>query len=453
MKNQLPFTSLIILIILAFSSGCDLIEEDFSGSLIDNLLWREIGPGTYGGRISDIEVDPSDHNTIFVSPSTGGIFKTTDNGLTWRAVFDKAGTTLSIGDIAISESNPDIMWAGSGEASGEQSPSSIGDGIYKSTDGGESWENMGLKESRHFSKVVIHPENPDILFAGATGSRWGENDERGVFRTKDGGESWEKVLFINGNTGISDVVMHPGGKRIFASAWEQRRSAWAHVRMGPGSGLYRSDNGGDSWTKVTDGLPQDNIGRIALAIAPSNPDVMYACLEHDSLGLFRSDDGGSSWKNMYDRVRTSYWYGRIYVDPNDENRIWVMGVNVMESTDGGKTFNRVVMRGVHVDHHVVWFNPEDKNHIILGNDGGLYFTNDRGGSWDFVANIPIGQYYDISIDNRDPYWVYGGLQDNGVRGGPSGSATGRPVTNSDIVFVSGGDGFYSATEPADPFLV
>ena len=455
MKNRLPGIVLLLntFILIVLLASCTTRETYPDGSMLNELNWREIGPGTYGGRISDIAVASGSSNTLFVSPSTGGIYRSVDDGMSWDPVFDRAGNTLAIGDIDISASDPEIIWAGSGEASGEQSPASIGDGVYKSTDGGDTWTNMGLENSRHISKVVIHPENPEIVFVGSTGSRWGENEERGVYRTLDGGNTWERVLYINPNTGISDIVIMPDGKTLFASAWEQRRNAWAHVRTGPNSGLYRSDDGGDNWVKVEGGLPGDNIGRIALAIAPSDENIIYAVLEHDSLGFFRSDDGGATWTHKNDKIRTSYWYGRIYVDPADADRVWVMGVYVMETTDGGDNFHPVIMKNVHVDHHIAWFDPSDDKHIILGNDGGLYFTHDGGNNWDFVANFPAGQYYDISIDNRDPYWIYGGLQDNGVWGGPSRSVSGLPVSNSDIKSISGGDGFYSASEPLDPETV
>ncbi len=447
-KNPFVITSVLAIILIC--QGCAKREIRLTGELLNSMPWREIGPASFAGRISDIAVNPKDHRIIYVSPSTGGIFKTTDDGLTWQPVFDHAGNSLAIGDIDVSLTNPDIIWAGTGEASGEQSPASIGDGIYKSVDGGKTWTNMGLEKTRHFSKVVIHPENPDIVFAGATGSRWGADNNRGVFRTKDGGQTWEKVLFIDENTGISDILVMPGGNTVFASAWEQRRNAWAHVRMGPSSGLYRSDDGGDTWKKVEGGLPTDNIGRIALAVAPTDKNRLYAALEHDSLGFFRSDDGGSTWTHLNRRVKTAYWYGRIFVDPTNADRVWAMGTSIQETTDGGESFHPVRMRGVHVDHHVAWFDPSDASHIILGNDGGLYFTHDGGQNWDFIASLPIGQYYDISIDTRVPYRIYGGLQDNGVFGGPSRSETGKPVTNSDIYNVSGGDGFYSGSEPDDP---
>ena len=455
MKPSKHLTTLLPLfaIILLLGQGCAEREKKFNASMLQNIELREVGPGIMGGRISDIEVHPSDYSIFYVSPSTGGIFKTTDGGKNWVSLFDNAGTTLSIGDMAISESNPDIIWAGTGEASGEQSPSSVGDGIYKSVDGGMSWQNMGLKKSRHFSKIIIDPADPDIVYAAATGARWGENEERGIFRTGDGGVTWERILFIDTNTGFGDLMLMPDGNTLFATSWFQRRSAWAHVQKGPTSGMYRSDDRGDTWEKVEEGLPGGNSGRIAIAYAPSAPERMYAVFENDTAGFFRSDDGGVTWQLKNKRIRTSYWYGRIYVDPQDADRVWTMGVYVQETTDGGESFHPVMMKDVHVDHHVVWFNPDDGDDILLGNDGGLYRTSDRGASWTFIANLPISQFYDISIDDRAPYYIYGGLQDNGVWGFPSRSLTGTPVAGDDLLSINGGDGFCSAAVPGNPEIV
>lgn len=437
-------------------TSCNLRNDitDISEDMFKGISLRSIGPGRYAGRISEILVDPINDSIIYVSPSTGGVFKTCNNGLSWSPIFDKAGTSLAIGDMDISNNNHNLIWVGTGEASGEQNPASMGDGIYKSADGGSTWVNMGLKETRHFSKVVIHPQDDNIVFAGATGSRWGSDNNRGVFKTNDGGNTWKKVLFINENTGISDIAIHPDGLTILASAWEQRRNAWAHVRTGPNSGLYKSEDNGENWNKIENGLPADKAGRIALAISQNNTNVIYACYEHDSLGLFRSDDKGISWHNVNNKVSTSYWYGRIYIDPNDEDHIFIMGTYIQESKDGGLSFAPInTGRSVHVDHHILWINPDNTDHLLLGNDGGLYRSYNKGANWTFIANLPIGQYYDISIDNRDPYWIYGGLQDNGVWGSPSRSISGKPVSNKDIISISGGDGFYSASDPDNPNIV
>ena len=456
MKHILRINWLFALPFIYFflCSGCETPETpEFNSTILNKIPWRSIGPGKYGGRISDIEVIQRDFLSIYISASTGGIFKSVDTCRTWEPVFDHAGNTLSVGDMAISESDPDIIWVGTGEASGEQSSGSIGDGVYKSNDGGNTWKNMGLGQTRHISRVQIHPENPDIVFVAATGSRWGANEERGIYRTIDGGQNWTKVLYVDDNTGFSDLLFFPDGETLLASAWQQYRNAWAHVQKGPNSGLYRSVDGGESWSKIEETIPQDNIGRIALDYAKSDPNRVYACLEHDSLGFFKSDDMGNSWIMMQEKVRTSYWYGRIYANPVNKEKVWVMGTLVQETNDGGNSFNRIRMREVHVDHHVVWMNPKDTAFMILGNDGGLYITRNSGEKWDFIDNLPIGQYYNISIDNRDPYWIYGGLQDNGVWGAPSKSYSNQLVSNKDYISIAGGDGFYSASEPMDADVV
>ena len=274
--SKLILISLIILSIVSCKNNMSVNKPE--PDLFKNIKLRSIGPGAVGGRISEILVHPDKDSIIYVAASSGGIFKSVDNCLNWEPIFDKAGKSLAIGDMDISKKNPELLWAGTGEASGEQNPASIGDGIYKSVDAGSSWENMGLGDTRHFSKVVIHPANDDIVFAGATGSRWGADENRGVFRTMDGGQTWEKVLYINENTGISDIIVHPDGKTVLASAWEQRRNAWAHVRQGKSSGLYRSDDTGNSWERINKGLPTDKSGRIALAVAESNPDIILCLL-------------------------------------------------------------------------------------------------------------------------------------------------------------------------------
>lgn len=443
-----------VLLIILFCFACIRPETpEFTSEIISWIPWRSIGPGRYGGRISDIEVDQQKKITVYVAASTGGIFMSDDTCKTWRSLFDHAGNSLSVGDMAISVSDPEILWVGTGEASGEQSSASIGDGVYRSMDGGSTWEHMGLEKTRHISRIRIHPQDPDIVYVAATGARWGANEERGIYRTSDGGKTWEKILYVEENTGFSDLLLFPDGKTLLASAWQQYRNAWAHVQKGPHSGLYRSTDGGDTWDKIREVIPQDNIGRIALDYAPSNPSRVYACLEHDSLGFFRSEDMGKTWTALKDDVRTSYWYGRIYVNPVDEDRVWVMGTLVQETTDGGNSFKRIRMRDVHVDHHVVWMNPADTAFMLLGNDGGLYLTYKGGAEWEFVGNLPIGQYYNISINHRDPYWIYGGLQDNGVWGAPSKSYSNVLIRNRDYISVVGGDGFYSASDPLDANVV
>ena len=411
--------------------------------------YRYIGPGVNSGRISDIEVDSRTPQNIYVAASTGGIFKSADWGKTWAPIFDFAGMSLSIGDLAVCETNPELIWAGTGEASGEQAAASIGDGVYKSTDGGKTWTCMGLKESRHISKIQISPLNPDIVYVAATGARWGNNEERGIFRTDDGGKTWKKILYANDYTGMSDLLVHPDGKTIFASAWQQYRNAWAHIQRGPSSALYRSEDGGDTWEKVTQGFSKDTLGRIAIALAPSSPDIIYACVESKKGGFYRSANKGKTWKLMNSKPSTAYWYGRIYINPTDENNAFVMGTMVQETRDGGKTFIIMNSRNVHVDHHIIWIDPKNPKRRLLGNDGGLYQTHDSGENWSFYNNLYIGQYYAITVDEGYHYRIFGGKQDNGVWGGPAYSVHGEVAPDSLITNISWGDGFWAALDQED----
>jgi len=415
--------------------------------------WHFMGPGGAGGRISDIKVNPDNHDIIYASGSTGGIFKSMDGGDSWVSIFDKAGSTLSIGDMALCPSDPNIIWAGTGEASGEQSSASIGNGVYKSLDGGQTWKHLGLDKTRHISRLAVHPDNPEICFAAAAGARWGWNEERGLFRTQDGGKSWDKVLYIDDKTGMSDLTMHPDGKTIFASAYQQYRNAWAHLRKGRTSGLYRSEDGGESFTKLDIGYPDELIGRIAIAIAPSNPDRIYAVLESDSAGVYRSDDKGLTWDLVNDEQSTSYWYGRIYVNPSDKDNLFIMGTGVAESKDGGKTFSWIRHWRVHVDHHILWFNPENPKHWLLGNDGGLHRSFDSGQEWEFLSMLPFNQFYAFEVSQERPYWIYGGLQDNGVWGFQIDTENWSTITDDQLVRVSGGDGFWAAIDPLNPEIV
>jgi photosystem II stability/assembly factor-like uncharacterized protein len=325
----------------------------------------------------------------------------------------------------------------------------LGDGVYRSLDGGESWENMGLRDTRSIHRIAIHPENPEIVFVAAPGHRWGPNEERGLFRTRDGGLTWEKVLYIDENTGVTELAMEGNGRVLYAAAWQQRRHAWGNLTGGPLSGLYRSMDGGSTWAKLGGGLPEGNLGKIAVAIAPSSPNVVYAAIGDADGGLYRSENRGTTWTRVND-LRTSYWYGNIYVDPLNENKVWVMGTQLDVSIDGGKTFeNDWTAQGIHVDHHAMWINPENPDHMLMGNDGGFYLTYDGARTWSFLNNLPIAQFYVMEIDNRDPYHIYGGLQDNGTWGIPSRSYSRVGILNEDVVNVGGGDGFAPAIDPRD----
>ena len=417
---------------------------------LGTLPWRHIGPSSFGGRIDDIEAIPGRPSTIFVGTAGGGVFRTTNNGTTWAPVFDRDGRSTSIGDIAIAPSDPGIVWVGTGEPNNRQS-STWGDGIYRSLDGGETWTHMGLKETHHIGRVVIHPRNPNTVFVAALGHLWGPNDDRGVYRTTDGGTTWKKVLAGNNVTGAVDVALDPDGRTVYAAMYQRQRRGFGFVGGGPGSGLFRSRDGGDTWEPLTNGLPVGVKGRIGIAIAPSQPNTVYAIVEAKAGGVFRSDDKGSTWTRQSSLNPRPMYYSQVRVDPQHPDRVWVLGTYVHKSIDGGKTFTTDSTGDrIHVDHHALWLNPNDGNHMLLGNDGGLYFTYDGAKNWDFIDNLPIGQFYDIDVDDRDPYYVYGGTQDNGTWGLPVRTYNGVGITNADVINIAYGDGFFTVTDPADP---
>ncbi len=424
-------------------------SDRFGPLALDHMAWRHIGPASFGGRIDDIEAVPGKPSTMFVGTASGGVFKSVNNGVTWTTTFDRDASALSIGDIAIAPSDPNVIWIGSGEANNRQS-SSWGDGVYKSVDGGETWKHMGLKETHHIGRVTIHPSDPNVVFVAAMGHLWGGNDERGLYRTKDGGRTWQRVLYITRDTGVGEVAIDGDGRTVYAAAYQRRRRGFGFVGGGPDGALYRSLDGGDSWEKLSRGLPAGDLGRIGIDISRSRPDIVYAVIEHKTAGgVYRSDDRGATWtRQSATNPRPSY-YSQIRVDPTNPDKVWILG-NFAVSLDGGKTFrSEHVSDRIHTDHHALWIDPANPDHLLLGNDGGLYFSYDGAKNWEFIDNLPIGQYYDIDIDGRDPYWIYGGTQDNGTWGIPSRTSGLLGITNADVVNIAYGDGFYVAVDPKD----
>jgi photosystem II stability/assembly factor-like uncharacterized protein len=418
---------------------------------LDALAWRHIGPSSFGGRIDDVEGLASNPSVLYVGTAGGGVFKTVNNGTTWTSIFDAAGGSVSIGDIAIAPSDPNIVWVGTGEPNNRQS-STWGDGVYRSLDGGVRWTHMGLRESHHIGRVVIHPRDPNVVYVAAQGRLFGPNEERGLYRTRDGGKSWQRVLGVDQNTGVTDVALDPDGRTLYAATYQRQRRGYGFIGGGPGSGLWRSLDAGDTWERLAGGLPTGTIGRIGLAIAASNPDVVYAIVEHrPSGGVYRSDDRGTTWRRTSPTNPRPMYYSQIRVDPKNTEKVWVLGTNLHLSIDGGKTF-RTDGTGelIHVDHHGLWIDPANPDRLVLGNDGGLYVSYDGSRNWHFVDNLPIGQFYDIDIDQRDPYWVYGGTQDNGTWGIPSRTTSLAGITNADVVNIAYGDGFFSVTDPTNP---
>ncbi|MBN1224958.1 MAG: hypothetical protein JXB23_17040 [Candidatus Aminicenantes bacterium] len=418
-----------------------------------NIRLRQIGPASFGGRIDDVEAVVGKPHIIYIAAASGGIFKSDDNATTWTPVFDEEGTSLSIGDIAVAPTDEDIVWAGTGEPNGRQS-SSWGDGVYKSIDGGETWRSMGLADTHHIGRIAIHPGNPDIVFVAALGHLWGPNEERGLFRTKDGGKTWEKVLFINEDTGAVDIVVEDKGRVLYAAMYQRRRRAWGFVGGGPHSGLYRSLDGGDTWQKLTKGLPDGDTGRIGIAIAKSHPNIVYAIFENKNGGVYRSEDRGNTWTFMNELNPRPMYYSQIRVDPKNFNKVWVLGTYLYVSIDGGRTFTKKnTGEKIHVDHHALWINPDNPDHLLLGNDGGFYISYNGSKTWDFIDNLPIAQFYAIGIDTRSPYWVYGGAQDHGAYGLPSKNYSRLGITNADVLNVVYGDAFHVVVDPENPHLV
>jgi photosystem II stability/assembly factor-like uncharacterized protein len=422
---------------------------------LKNLEFREIGPAVMGGRIDDFGVVESNPNIVYAGTASGGVWKTTNNGTTWEPVFDKEGVS-TIGDIAIAPSDPAVVWVGTGEPNNRQS-SSWGDGIYKSLDAGKTWTNMGLRATMHIGRIVIHPKNPDVVYAAALGHLWGPNPERGVYKTTDGGKTWSQVLKINADTGVSDIAMDPESPdTLYAAAYERRRTPFGFNGGGPDGGIYKTVDGGATWKKLTKGLPYENggdVGRIGLDIYRKDSNIVYAIVQHEKGGTYRSEDKGETWKKMGDTNPRPSYYSQIRIDPNNDLRIWELGAQMFYSEDGGKTFSTQRVKSIHGDFHAMWIDPADSNHVITGCDGGIHWSYDSGRTWDFMNIIAIGQFYEVGLDNEKPFKICGGLQDNGSWCGPSASLTRDGIINSDWTLMPGGDGFYARIDFAEPWIV
>ncbi|MGH9348944.1 MAG: WD40/YVTN/BNR-like repeat-containing protein [Vicinamibacterales bacterium] len=452
----------LLVLLVAAPAGAQLDEHTLS-----RLPWRAIGPAVMGGRIDDVAVDERNPSVIYVGAASGGLWKSTNAGTTWVSLFDGQRVS-SIGDVALAPSNPEIVWVGTGEPNNRQS-SSFGDGVYKSADGGHNWTHTGLRDTQHIGRVIVDPSDPDIVYVAALGRLWGPHQERGVFKTTDGGRTWTSSLFIDEDTGVVDLVMDPQDRQVlYAAAYQRRRVAWGFNGGGPGGGIHKTTDGGRTWTKLTNGLPQGVVGRIGLAIWRNNPQVLYALVEHrEAGGTFRSDDGGATWRRVNALNPRPMYYSKIHIDPTDDQRIYVLGASMYVSADGGTTFadpatgrpgaNQSMSPtydvGVHGDHHALWINPANPKHLILGNDGGLYYSFDGSVTWDKVNNIPLGQFYAIGVDMQKPYTIYGGLQDTHSWGGPSATRHQIGITNADWFQINFGDGMYAQVDPSDPDII
>jgi len=421
----------------------------------DEQRWEMVGPTNIGGRITDLALHPRDTNIIYVGAATGGIFKSEDKGVTWQSIFDDAGS-LSIGDLALAPSNPDIVYVGTGEANGSaMSGSFAGDGMYKSVDAGQTWTHIGLEKSEHIARVVVDDKNPDRVYVAAMGTLYGTNAERGLYRTLDGGESWENVLFVSDSTGCIDVVVHPQDANIvYAATWERQRRPWQRDYAGVTSRVYRSQDGGDTWEQLSNGLPSDDPdrGRIGLAISASNPKIMYALYTTDPITnvfdeIYKSVDGGDSWQEMpsfaLNGMYSSFgWYfGNLRIDPNHPDIGYVLAINLFKTTDGGQTW-RPILNGMHVDQHALEAHPMDSEFVVAGNDGGVYLSENGGQSWRHVQVLPVTQFYNCEVSQSQSEVYFGGTQDNG---------TVRTVTGEQNSWqqVLGGDGFHVVVDPFD----
>jgi len=439
--------------------------------LLHNLNPRQLGPTNMGGRIMGIAVYERDPRIFYVASASGGLFKTTNGGINFKPVFEREGS-ISLGAVAVSATNPDVVWVGTGEASSRNSVA-WGDGVYKSTDGGLTWTNMGLKDSMHIGKIVIDPKNPDTVYVGALGRLWGASDQRGLYKSIDGGKTWDRTLFVDDKTGVVDLEMNPNNNReLFASMWQRVRKPYDFISGGPGSGLYKSTDAGKSWRRITRGLPTTPFGRIGLSYFRKNPKIIIGTFEYKpdrkaeeaekpparrpadggevknyAGGTYKSTDGGESWKRINFLNPRPFYFSTPEQDPIDENRIYILGDNLWYSEDAGKTF-RTFRIHVHPDHHAFWIDPNDSYHILDGNDGGLFVSRDKGQAWEQLNQMPIGQFYAVAVDMRRPYWIYGGLQDNSCWGIPTQTKRGG-ISFYDSVGLGGGDGFHCQVDPTD----
>jgi len=420
-------------------------------SALERLEWRSIGPANMGGRVADVEGVPGDPNVVYVATGSGGLWKTTNSGYTWKSIFERQGT-LSIGDVALQPGNPDVVWVGTGESNTRNSVS-FGDGLYKSNDGGKTWKHMGLRDTQYISAIAISPQNPDVVYVAAVGHAFGPNEERGVFMTTDGGKTWAKTLYIDKEHGCSDLDIDPNNQNIvYAAMWSFERKPWTFRSGSDKGGIYKSIDAGRTWTKLTNGLPKQ-IGRIGIRVAPSNSNVVYAIMEAKDGILYRSDDRGENWRVVSKQaniVSRGFYYARVRVDPTNENHVFAVASTLFTSIDGGKTFRSITGR-THIDYHALWIDPKNPKRIWVGQDGGYSVSMDSGETWDPMYNIPLGQFYQVFADNRQPFYnVMGGLQDNGSWTGPSRTREPAGIMNDDWRMISFGDGFFVVNNPTDP---
>jgi photosystem II stability/assembly factor-like uncharacterized protein len=442
--------------------------------VLDRLIARPIGPANMGGRVVGLAIVESRPGTFYVATASGGLWKTSNNGTTFVPIFEHQ-STASLGAVAVAPSSPDEVWVGTGEANPRNSVS-WGDGVCHSADGGKTWSHAGLRESAHIGRILVHPRDPNVVYVAALGRIWGPNSERGLFKTTDCGKTWEQVMYLDDDTGCIDAVMDPTEpETLYIAAYCVRRDAFSGgnpaTQFGPKAGLYKTTDGGKTWLRLTNGLPRSPFGRCGLDIYRKDPRILYAVIQTDKTslnrdtefgqparsnprvetgGVFRSEDGGQTWSKINDLCPRPFYFSQIRVDPNDDQRVYVLGVSLHVSTDGGRSFSdKNGAEGSHADHHALWIDPSDSRHLILGNDGGVAFSYDRSATWERLQNMPLGQFYAVAVDMRNPYRVYGGLQDSGTWMGPSATRSREGITLADWSRVFGYDGFQCQVDPND----
>lgn len=433
----------------------NLEKNPWNSTTFSGLTFRSIGPALTSGRVVDFAVNPDNKDEYYVASASGGVWKTTNNGITYEPVFDAEGS-YSIGCITMDPANHNVVWVGSGENNNQRSVA-YGDGVYKTEDGGKTWKNTGLKNSEHIGMIAVDPTNTDIVYVAAYGPLWSAGGDRGIYKTTDGGKTWNAILTISENTGCNEIHLDPRNPRVlYATAHQRRRQVFTYISGGPESAIYKSTDAGATWSKLTNGLPDVDLGRIGLAISPVNPDVLFAIIEASDGkgGVFRSDDRGASWVKQCDNTTAGNYYQEIFCDPRDINKVYYMDFWVMVSKNGGKSFEKIGEKYKHVDNHALWIDPASTGHLLVGCDGGIYETRDDGANWQFKANLPVTQFYKLDVDHDKPFYnVYGGTQDNNSLGGPSRTTSSNGITNSDWKSILEGDGFQPQCDPENPDIV
>ncbi len=450
--------SLLMIVGIFTAFGQSKNATMLADSIFKGLKMRSIGPALMSGRIADIAIHPQDDNLWYVAVGSGGVWKTKNAGVTWTPVFDDQ-PVYSIGCVTIDPNNPHTVWVGTGENVGGRHVG-FGDGVYKSEDGGANWKNMGLKNSRHISRIIVHPENSNVVWVASQGPLWNKGGDRGLYKSIDGGKSWEKTLGDDEWIGVTDLVIDPRNPDLlYAATWQRHRNVAAYMGGGPGTAIYKSVDGGDNWQKLNKGLPDGSMGKIGLAISPQNPDVLYAAIELNRRegGVYKSTDRGASWSKQSDAVSGAtgpHYYQELYASPHKFDRIYLVDVRMQVSDDGGKTFRRMKEENKHSDNHAIAFRKDDPDYLLVGTDGGLYESFDLEENWRFIANLPVTQFYKVALDDSEPfYFVYGGTQDNNTQGGPSRTDNVHGIRNADWFITLFGDGHQPATEPGNPDIV